>query len=84
MEKSNQLYKNNKVWLSSTGCVVGFDVDELNEYITYYNNRIYPCDCFFDWLSYELNEEYYGFNSLWNYKNPLLNKIIKIKGDKKQ
>lgn len=73
-------YVDSKVWLRSSGCVVGWDPDRLNEYIDRYNRLTlhkYGVD-FWTWLSYETGEYYTGFSVLWASK--LDSKIHIIKG----
>lgn len=73
------LYRYSKIWLVSSGCVVGFDLEYINNRIGEYNRFYYKFSDFFSWLSYEENQYFSGFDVLWNDRNPLFSKLIKIR-----
>ena len=62
-------YVDQYVWLSVPGGVEGWDLDELNSKIDFYNrNGLFRFGLnFFEWLSLDTNETYNGF-SWWRSK----------------
>lgn len=60
-------YKKDYVYLISDGCVVGVNRDYLNQKIDYYNSNPFLArqGCFWEWLSWEEDENYYGISTLW-------------------
>lgn len=73
--------RDNTVWLRGSGCVVGFDIDDLNNDIDLWNKHIawYVPEFtdFWDWLTWFEGEPLYGFDYLWN--NHVMSKVHTIK-----
>lgn len=65
-------YVDSKVWLRSWGCVIGWDLDDVNAYIDKWNSSsfavIRQISDFWAWLSWETDTPLYGFSALWNSK----------------
>ena len=78
-------YVDTAVWLSVPGGVEGWNLSALNDRIDRWNHKVYPligqvCS-FWDWLSDEEGQTYYGFSILWRSK--LFSHVHSIKGEKK-
>ena len=70
------------VWLISNGCVLGYNLDHLNDKIDQFNASKFlreKCD-FWEWLSWEEGEEVYGYSPFWNDGNPAMSRVHKIGG----
>ena len=65
-------YVDSKVWLRSCGCVIGWDLEELNSYIDKWNSSSFAIirhlTDFWTWLSWETGQDLRGFSALWNSK----------------
>ena len=74
-------YVDQYVWLRGDGCVIGVNLDYLNQKIDYYNSSSYLVreNCFWEWLSYEEGENFYGFSGIWVSK--LMSKVHIIRRD---
>ena len=74
------MYVHTKVWLRTPQGVTGWSVEEINRRIDYWNSHksLYMYGSFWDWLSYEEGETYYGFSLLW--ASNLMSKVHTIKG----
>lgn len=72
-------YVDQYVWLRSDGCVVGVNLEYLNQKIDYYNSSSYLVsqNCFWEWLSWEEGQNFYGYSVLW--KSKLDSKVHIIK-----
>ena len=69
------------IWLSVPGGVEGVNLEWINERITYFNCNLSAYDVdFWEWLSWDTGESFYGFSAFWNYGNPLFSKVNQIKG----
>ena len=75
-------HRKHYVWLVSNGCVLGYNLDHLNEKIDQFNASEYlreKCD-FWEWLSWEEGEEVYGYSPFWNDGNPAMSRVHTIGG----
>ena len=79
MGKKGYKMKMDCVWIRSSGCVVGVNLDWLNEKIDEYNRSPFlrSTGDFWGWLSWEDGEDYRGLDVLWNADT---SKVHKIKG----
>ena len=69
---------NQYVWLCSSSGVVGWTLDDINSRIDEFNSFPWHTEAdFWDWLSWEEDEEYRGFSVLWRSK--LDSKVHRIK-----
>ena len=75
-------HRDQYIWLSVPGGVEGVPLEWINERISYYNRHICPFynGDFWEWLSWDTGDTFYGFSALWNYKNPLFSEVKQIRG----
>ena len=79
-------HKTSYVWLLTSHGVQGFELDDLNYYIDFYNksaDRNYIN--FWEWMNTCYGFDVHGFSYLWNDGNPLMSNIhpinSKLKGE---
>lgn len=79
MSSAYSSHRTSYVWLRGFMCVVGFRLDELNNYIDRYNKSGRWLD-FWKWLELEEGYDVHGFDYIWNEGNPLMSQVHLIKG----
>ena len=73
-------YVDTKIWISTFGGVIGFDLEEINQRIDEYNSDSWLRNNvdFWDWLSDHYETYLMGFSYLW--KSKLMSKVHRIRG----
>ena len=70
------------IWLRSTGCVIGINLDYLNDKIRYFNGNKYLRENadFWEWLQWEEGEDLRGYDCIWNDGNTAFSRVLTIRG----